>query len=155
MSNEVLPPVYLATDHAGFAAKEEIKSWLLAEGFLVTDCGAENYDANDDYPAFIAVAAKAVARDTTSFGIIFGGSGQGEAMMANRIKGVRAVAYYGYDESILTLSREHNGANILSFGARFVSVDDMKRLIIEWLAVAPFIDLKYQRRALQMDELAS
>lgn len=145
--------IYLATDHAGFAAKEEIKSWLQEEGMVVHDCGADSFDAEDDYPVFIATAAKAVAADEMAVGIIFGGSGQGEAMMANRIKGVRAVAFYGFDDAIITLSREHNGTNVLSIGARFVSVEEIKRVIVLWLQTPTFTDEKYKRRALQMDDV--
>lgn len=145
--------IFLATDHAGFTAKEKVKEWLLAEGYNVSDCGAYDHDPEDDYPAFIAKASKAVAVDTGSVGIIFGGSGQGEAMMANRVKGVRAVVYYGHEQSIVTLSREHNGANVLSFGARFVTVEDMKQAIALWLETPVFGEEKYQRRAEQMDEL--
>jgi len=147
--------IILGTDHAGFEAKEGIKVWLESEGFVVRDCGAFIYDTEDDYPIFIVEAAKAVAATESAVGIVFGGSGQGEAMMANRIPGVRAVAYYGHEDSIITLSREHNGANILSFGARFVGVMEMKRLIALWLQTPAFTDEKYKRRALQMDGLLS
>ena len=87
--------IHLATDHAGFALKEEIKKSLQENGHKVTDHGALEYNKQDDYPDFIFPAARAVAKDPDSFGIIMGGSGQGEAMAANRIKGVRAVVYYG------------------------------------------------------------
>ncbi len=147
--------IILGTDHAGFEAKEGVKTWLESEGFIVRDCGAFVYDTEDDYPAFIAEAAKAVAATEGSVGIIFGGSGQGEAMMANRIPGVRAVAFYGHEDSIITLSREHNGANVLSFGARFVGVMEMKRLIALWLETPAFAAEKYERRAREMDDLTS
>lgn len=145
--------IFLATDHAGFESKEVVKEWLLSEGFSVNDCGAHRYDPEDDYPDFIAVAAHAVSNDKSSVGIIFGGSGQGEAMMSNRYQGVRAVAYYGGETAIITLSRQHNGANVLSFGARFVSIEEMKHLIRQWLSTPVFIDPKYERRAKQMDEI--
>ena len=80
--------IHLATDHAGFELKEKIKKYLLENGYEITDHGAWKYDSKDDYPDFIFPAAFAVANDPDSFGIIMGGSGQGEAMAANRIKGV-------------------------------------------------------------------
>lgn len=152
-NNQKAMIIYLATDHAGFEAKEAIKKWLVELGYIVNDCGADSFDAEDDYPSYIAGAAKAVAADASAVGIFFGGSGQGEAMMANRIKGVRAVVFYGYDDSIITLSREHNGANVLSLGARFVPVEEMKRIINLWIQTPAFSADKYKRRAKQMDEI--
>jgi len=148
---EPVSKIALGTDHAGFAAKEVIKEWLEGAGYVVEDCGAYTFDPDDDYPGFIAKAAQVVQADNAAVGIIFGGSGQGEAMQANRFKGVRAVAYYGGQDDIVTLSREHNGANVLSFGARFLSLEEMKRAITMWLLTPRFADPKYERRAKQMD----
>jgi ribose 5-phosphate isomerase B len=139
--------VHLATDHAGFEHKESILAWLRSEGFEVVDHGALVLDSDDDFPEFIALAAEAVSRDPeNSRAIIFGGSGQGEAMMANRFANVRAAVYYGGDESIPTLSRQHNNANILSIGARFVSQDQAKKVIWDWLHEPVLADEKYHRR---------
>lgn len=115
--------IYLATDHAGFELKEKIKEFLKKEGYEVEDCGAFRFDKDDDYPDFIAKAAEAVAKDPQGRGIILGGSGQGEAMVANKFSGVRAVVYYG-DMDMIPLTREHNDANILSIGARFLTEDE-------------------------------
>lgn len=144
--------LYLATDHAGFLHKEAVREWLLHEGCTVVDVGATVFDYDDDFPDYIAVAAKAVsAEPEAKAAIIFGGSGEGEAMMANRYKGVRATVYYGGDESIIKLSREHNDANVLSIGARFVSIDQTKKVIWDWLHTAKGTDVKYQRRNLKID----
>jgi ribose 5-phosphate isomerase B len=144
--------LYLATDHAGFDHKEAVMSWLVAEGLTVIDCGAKMYDADDDFPDYISVAARAVAKaPEQSAALIFGGSGQGEAMVANRYVGVRATVYYGGDESIIALSREHNDANVLSIGARFVSLDQTKKVVWDWLTAAKSSDVKYTRRNLKMD----
>lgn len=141
------PAIHLATDHAGFTHKEEVKRWLTNEGYEVIDHGAMVLDPADDFPDFIALAARAVAlMPDRSRGIIFGGSGQGEAMLANRFPHVRAVVYYGSNEEIVALSREHNDANILSIGARFVSVDETKKVIWQWLHTARLSDEKYGRR---------
>ncbi|MES2748784.1 MAG: RpiB/LacA/LacB family sugar-phosphate isomerase [Patescibacteria group bacterium] len=144
--------IYLATDHAGFLHKEAVKAWLQSEGMSVIDCGAMHYDEADDFPDFIKLAAaKVSAEPETTAAIIFGGSGQGEAMAANRYAGVRATVYYGEPASIISLSREHNDANVLSIGARFVSVDETKQVIWEWLHTAKGDDQKYQRRNLKID----
>src|SRR5687768_1279975 len=101
--------VYLATDHAGFALKNKIKDFLEKEGYMVEDCGPFEYDKDDDYPDFIKLAAEKVSQDPeNSKAIILGGSGQGEAIVANKFPHVRAVVYYGGPEDIITLSREHN-----------------------------------------------
>lgn len=139
--------IHVASDHAGFAHKEAVIEWLTKEGCVVVDHGARTYDAEDDFPDFIALAAAAVSRTPHSArAIIFGGSGQGEAMVANRFPNVRATVFYGGEPSIIALSREHNDANVLSVGARFVSVDDTKRVIWEWLTYTTMRNEKYTRR---------
>ena len=110
--------IHLATDHAGLELKNSIKKYLIEKNYNVKDHGAHEYDALDDYPDFIFPCAKAVAKDAESRGIILGGSGQGEAMAANRVKGVRAAVFYNGPDEIIKLSREHNNANILCLGAR-------------------------------------
>lgn len=134
--------IYLGADHAGYALKEKIKDWLEEWDFDYEDMGAREFDPADDYPDFIHAVALAVAEDPESRGVILGGSGQGEAMAANRTRGVRAAVYYGPSSAktsqgqgldIIRLSREHNDANILSLGARFVSEDEAKEAILLWL----------------------
>lgn len=125
--------IILGTDHAGFELKEEIKKYLLKEGFEVEDVGAESLDSKDDYPDFIVPAAKKVAEEPNSKGLIFGASGQGEAIAANKVKGIRAVLYYGYNTEIIKLSRTHNDSNILSIGARFVGKEEAIKAIKLWL----------------------
>ncbi len=138
--------IHLASDHAGFEHKESLKAYLLEQGVAVIDHGAPIFDENDDYPDFIAPAALAVAQDQDSMGIVFGGSGQGEAMVANRLNGVRAAVYYGGPDDILTLSREHNAANILSIGTRFVSLEEAVRAAKLWLKTAFSGDERHERR---------
>ena len=116
--------IYIGSDHAGFDLKEKIKTYLIGLSYEVVDKGAFTLDNNDDYPDFVLPVASSVATDENSFGIILGGSGQGEAMCANRVKGVRATEYYGGNTDIIKISREHNNANILSIGARFASEDE-------------------------------
>lgn len=116
--------VYLATDHAGFELKEKIKEFLTQDGYEVEDFGATVLDPEDDYPEFIVKAAEAVSKDHNSKAIIFGGSGQGEAIVANKFPGVRAAVYYGNAEEMPKLTRQHNNSNILSLGARFLTEEE-------------------------------
>ena len=142
--------IHLATDHAGLDLKNSIKEYLLDKGHDITDHGANEYDALDDYPDFIFPCARAVAADTESRGIILGGSGQGEAMAANRIKGCRAAVFYNAPQEIVKLSREHNNANILSLGARFMSQEEIYDVIGMWLE-EPFEGGRHQRRIEKLD----
>lgn len=147
--------LHIATDHAGFEHKEVIVSWLREEGFDVVDHGSFVLDSEDDYPDFISLAASAVNETPSDKGIIFGGSGQGEAMMANSYPKVRAAVYYGGDETIPVLSRQHNDSNILSIGARFVDLDTTKRVIWNWIHTEPFVDEKYSRRNNKLEKITS
>ena len=142
--------IYLATDHAGFDLKEFLRKHLEQEGHDVEDCGAHEMDSSDDYPDFIIPAAQKVAQDENSFGIIMGGSGQGEAMAANRIKGARATVYYDGPLDIVKLSRTHNNANILSFGARFISPERAIEVVDIWLN-EPFEGGRHQNRINKLD----
>ncbi|KKT39755.1 MAG: Ribose 5-phosphate isomerase rpib [Candidatus Giovannonibacteria bacterium GW2011_GWA2_44_13b] len=144
--------IYLGSDHAGFQLKEEVKEFLLKKGYSVEDKGALQYQAEDDYPDFILPVALAVVANTAeNRGIIFGGSGQGEAICANRVKGVRAAVYYGGTVHIVELSREHNNSNILSLGARFLHSDEAKTAVEFWLR-AKFAGGRHQRRIDKMDK---
>ena len=146
--------IHLATDHAGFECKNTVKVWLEEEGYQVIDHGALHYDTQDDFPDFISLAAAAVSKDPMqSRAIVFGGSGQGEAMVANRFPHVRATVYYGGDEEIVRLSRQHNDANVLSLGARFVSTLDALRVVEMWLHASPLTDQKYERRNKKIERI--
>jgi ribose 5-phosphate isomerase B len=146
--------IHVATDHAGFAHKEIVVAWLKSEGYEVKDHGAYVLDENDDFPDFISLAAVAVnAKPNESLAIVFGGSGQGEGMMANSYPNVRATVYYGGDTTIPVLSRQHNDANVLSIGARFVDIDSTKKIIWEWLHTEALIDDKYHIRNKKMTNI--
>jgi len=126
--------IYIGSDHAGYDLKEKLKVFLKGLNHEVIDKGAFKLDENDDYPDFIVPVAEAVAKDEASLGIILGGSGEGEQISANKIDGIRAVEYYGGNLEIVKLGREHNDANILSLGARFIKEDeafDAVKLFIE------------------------
>jgi ribose 5-phosphate isomerase B len=143
--------IHLATDHAGLELKEKVKLYLSDLNYEVIDHGAYEYDALDDYPDFIFPCANAVSNDPESKGIILGGSGQGEAMAANRVKGVRAAVFYNGPDEIIKLSRQHNNANILSLGARFMSEEEMYKIIEVWLST-DFESGRHQRRIEKLDE---
>ena len=142
--------IHIATDHAGLELKNIIRDYLINKGHDVTDHGAHKFDALDDYPDFIFPCAHAVAADPESRGIILGGSGQGEAMAANRVKGCRAAVFYNGPAEIVKLSREHNNANILSLGTRFISEDKIYDVIELWLE-EPFEGGRHIRRIEKLD----
>jgi ribose 5-phosphate isomerase B len=141
--------IVLATDHAGFELKEHVKRFLSKKGYNIKDFGALEYDALDDYPDFILPAAKYISEHKL-IGIIFGGSGQGEAMAANRINGIRAAVFYNGPDEIVELSRLHNNANILSIGARFVSNQEVEKIIELWLST-DFEEGRHEKRINKLD----
>ena len=142
--------IYIAADHAGFNLKKKLIEQLHEDGYDIEDCGAYDYDPLDDYPDFIMPASEKVANDQSSKGIIIGGSGQGEAMAANRIKGVRAAVYYDGPKDIIKLSRSHNNANILSIGARFITPEKASEIIDLWLGES-FQGGRHEKRINKLD----
>lgn len=160
--------IAITTDHAGFGALQQLDVYLQSLGHQTVNFGPKTLDMDDDYPEFMFPAAKAVANGECERGIILGGSGQGEAIAANRIKGVRAALFYGpvlaktaidaegqmstdpYE--IVKLSRQHNDANILSLSGRFLTIDEMKTAIKIWLET-PFSGVeRHARRVKQLDQ---
>lgn len=126
--------IYLASDHAGFEMKNHLVEFLDGHGYTAIDKGAFSLDENDDYPDYVKLVAEEILLDPNGVkGIILGGSGQGEAIAANRFKGIRAAVYYGGNEKIIELSREHNNANILSLGARFITNEEAEKVVKLWL----------------------
>ncbi|MEC8946411.1 MAG: RpiB/LacA/LacB family sugar-phosphate isomerase [Candidatus Neomarinimicrobiota bacterium] len=142
--------IALGTDHAGIELKEVVKKFLEENGYEVKDFGAYEYDSADDYPDFINPTAEFVSKNNNAMGIIFGGSGQGEAMAANRYKGVRAAVFYGGPDEIISLSRQHNNANILSLAARFIEPEHAINVIKLWLSTE-FEGGRHQKRIEKLD----
>lgn len=138
--------VYLATDHAGFELKEKVKEFLKKEGYEIKDFGATVLDPEDDYPDFISQAAEAVSKDPSNKAIIFGGSGQGEAIVANKFPNVRAAVYYGRAEEMPSLTRQHNDSNILSLGARFLTEEEAAEAVKLFLETPFSEELRHVRR---------
>lgn len=159
--------IAVTTDHGGYEALQELKPFVESLGHEVVDYGPQELDMADDYPDLIFPAAKAVAAGECDRGIIMGVSGQGEAMAANRIKGVRAAVFYGpmlaksavgaegkisndpYE--VITLSRQHNDANVLSLSGRFLSLDEMKTAIEIWLNTPFSAAERHARRVHKLD----
>lgn len=159
--------IALATDHAGFEGLQQLQQYLETLGHNCRNYGPTSFNPEDDYPDFIFAAAQAVAGGQCQRGIIFGGSGQGEAMAANRMHGVRCALFYGpvvasgaintegetSDDPyvILRLSREHNNANMLSLAARFLSPEEINKVAKLWLELPDATVERHLRRIAKLD----
>jgi ribose 5-phosphate isomerase B len=140
--------VHLGSDHAGLELKDHLLSWLADQGHEVVDHGPFVYDALDDYPVFCLRAAEGVVADREdggdSLGVVIGGSGNGEQMAANKVKGVRAALVWS--EETATLAREHNDANVISLGGRMHTLEEMTRFIALFLATPYSGEPRHTRR---------
>ena len=136
--------VFIGTDHAGLEFKDHLKSALAGAGYDPVDCGAFEYDALDDYPAFCFAAGEAVVAEPGSLGVVIGGSGNGEQIAANKVPGVRAALVW--NESTAQLARQHNDANVVSIGARQHSDDEATALVLEFLKTPFSGDERHARR---------
>lgn len=146
--------ITIASDHAGFQMKEEILFFLKNEGYEVIDHGAFKFDKDDDYPDFVRLVARDVSKHPDTLrGIVLGGSGTGEAIVCNRFPNVRTAVYYGGNVDIVSLSREHNDANILSLGARFMSIEEAKVVVRIWLETPFSQNERHLRRVEKIDKL--
>jgi ribose 5-phosphate isomerase B len=141
--------ILISSDHAGFELKRFLVERLSLAGHDVRDLGPKEFVADDDYPDFISLVAKEVSHNPSGVrGIVVGGSGQGEAICANKFYGVRAALYYGGNMDIVKLSREHNDANVLALGARFLSPTEAMSAVTLWLAT-PFSGEERHKRRIQ------
>lgn len=146
--------ILIAADHAGYEYKNMLVQHLSASTeYEVIDMGAASYDKNDDYPAIMAPVGLKVAEDPETLAIVFGGSGNGEAIVCNRFPAVRAAVYYGGNSDIVRLSREHNNANVLSLGARFMTFDEVKAAVDLWLTTPFKGEERHTRRIRQIDSI--
>ena len=143
--------VYLATDHAGFDLKESLKAFLITSGYEVEDCGAFSFDSTDDYPLFIASAAKKVVQTPGAAGIVFGKSGAGETIVANKITGIRAIL--GINEENVKLARLHNDANVMSLGSEFVTPELAQQLAKLFLETKFTGESRHIRRIEQIKQI--
>ncbi len=145
--------IYLGTDHRGYELKEKIKGWLSEWGYEYEDMGAHEYNKDDDYPDFISLVGEKVSVGSNSKGIILGGSGQGEAVVANKYKGVRAAVYYGGSKEMITHTREHDDANILSLAASFIEEQEAREMIKLWLDTSFSGEERHVRRIEKIKQL--
>ena len=141
--------ISLGTDHAGFGYKEKVKALLTSLGHEVKDFGTFSEDPVD-YPLFIRPAAEAVAHGECERGIVFGGSGNGEAMVANKVHGVRCALCW--NEEVARLSRQHNDANVLSLGQRVIPEDMAMKIVKVWLETA-FEGGRHEKRVAQLNAM--
>ena len=139
--------IAIGSDHAGFAYKEALKAMLLADGHTVRDYGTTS-DASCDYPDFIRPVAEAVARGEFERGIVLGGSGNGEAITANRVKGIRCGLCW--NEQVAIWNRSHNDGNVLSLGQRTITEDEAKKIVRVWLET-PFEGGRHIQRISKID----
>ncbi len=144
--------IYIASDHAGFEIKNKIVEHLKNTGQMVEDSGPHVFEPEDDYPDYIYPCAVKVSQNPGSMGIVIGMSGNGEAIVANKVKGVRAVLYYGGHEDVITLARQHNNANVLSLGAKFLSQAEVQRAIDLFIETG-FDGGRHQRRIDKISQL--
>jgi ribose 5-phosphate isomerase B len=140
----------IGSDHAGYRYKEEIKRWLAKEGHEVRDFGTKS-EISVDYPVFIHPVAVAVAAGEVERGIVLGGSGNGEAIVANRVKGIRCALCW--NEESARLGREHNDANMISLGQRMMTLETALEVVRIWLET-PFEGGRHARRVRMIDEIA-
>lgn len=146
------PKIYFAADHWGFELVPLLVEFLNQLGYETEHCGPFEFNEDDDYPDFVSVAARHVSENPEqSRAIVFGRSGQGEAICANRYPGVRAAVYYGGPTDILTLSRQHNDANTLSIGADFLELKEIQEAISLWLETPFSNEERHVRRIKKLD----
>ncbi len=136
--------LHIGSDHAGLELKNELLAHLVNNGHDVTDHGPYEYDALDDYPDFCIPAAQATAKDPASLGIVIGGSGNGEQIAANKVKGIRAVLAWSIETA--KLGKEHNNANVISIGGRMHDIADCKAIIDAFIATPFSYDERHIRR---------
>jgi ribose 5-phosphate isomerase B len=142
--------VHLGSDHAGFELKAHLAERLAADGHDVVDHGPVEYDPVDDYPPYVMRAALAVVNDPGSLGVVIGGSGNGEQIAANKVRGVRAALAWNDDTA--SLGREHNDANVVAVGARMHSLDEATRLVLRFLETPFSGDPRHVRRMAMVAE---
>jgi ribose 5-phosphate isomerase B len=142
--------IYLGSDHAGYDLKNHLVTWLTAAGHEAVDCGPHTFDAQDDYPPYVMLAASKTAADPDSLGIVIGGSGNGEAIAANKVDGIRAAL--AWSEETARLGREHNNANVISIGGRMHTEDEATRFVEVFIATSFTGEERHVRRIEMMTE---
>ncbi len=148
--------IYIASDHAGFELKHHLVNFLEENGLDVTDRGPHEYVAGDDYPDYVSLAAEEVSLNPVhARAIVIGLTGQGEAIVANKFKNVRAGVYYGAPYEIITLMREHNDTNVLALGAKFLTPEQAEKMVDLWIDTQFSGDERHQRRIEKISKIES
>ncbi len=144
--------VYIGSDHAGFEMKRELASFLLENGQEVIDCGPATYVHEDDYPDYVSIVAEKISNDAEARGIVIGRNGQGEAIVCNRFPRVRCAVFYGGSKHMITLSREHDDANIISLGSSFLTTQEAKEAVLLFLHTKFSGDERHIRRIKKIEK---
>jgi len=151
LMNKMKFKLYIGGDHAGFKLKEKLRPWL-EKKYEVEDVGPLKYNKLDDYPDYVIPLARKVTRNKNCRGIVIAGSGQGEAIVANKVKGIKAGLYHGGNLKIVNTARSHDNINILCFGSRFVTEKEAKRAIDIFLKT-PFEKGRHARRLKKVEKI--
>jgi len=142
--------IYITSDHGGYQYKEELKVFLKDSGYEVEDMGNKKLDPEDDYPDFVIPLAEKVLKEPDSFGIVLGRSGNGEAIAANKVKGIRAALCL--NEKMAKMAREHNDANVLSLGADYIDLETAKKIAEAFIKTSFSNEEKHKRRLVKLEK---
>ncbi|MFZ2522657.1 MAG: RpiB/LacA/LacB family sugar-phosphate isomerase [Minisyncoccia bacterium] len=144
--------IYIGSDHAGFELKRHLISYLSTLSHDSYDCGPYEYNHDDDYPDYVSKVAREVSEDHDAFGVVIGKNGQGEAIVANRFPFVRCMVYYGGSKHMITLGREHDDANMISFGADFITTQEAKEALELFIHTKFSYDERHERRIQKIED---
>ncbi|OHA99531.1 MAG: ribose-5-phosphate isomerase [Candidatus Zambryskibacteria bacterium RIFCSPLOWO2_02_FULL_39_26] len=144
--------IYIGSDHAGFEMKKDLISYLLQNNHEIIDCGPKEYVHDDDYPDYVSIVADHISKEKNVIGIVIGRNGQGEAIVSNRFQNVRCAVFYGGSKHMITLSREHDDANMISLGSDFLTKDEAKRAVDLFLHVKFSGDERHVRRIKKIEQ---
>lgn len=144
--------IYIGSDHAGYELKRHLISYLSTLEHDSYDCGPYEYKHDDDYPDYVSKVAKEVSFDPEAFGIVVGKNGQGEAIVANRFPNVRCMVFYGGSKHMITLGREHDNANMISFGSDFLTTQEAKEAVELFLHTKFTEDERHIRRIEKIEQ---
>ncbi len=144
--------IYIGSDHAGFEMKRELTKYLSTLPHESYDCGPFEYNHDDDYPDYVSQVAEKISEDPESFGVVVGRNGQGEAIVANRFSNVRCAVFYGGSKHMITLAREHDDANMVSFGSDFLTIKEAKEAVELFLHTKFSGDERHIRRIKKIEQ---
>ena len=144
--------IYIGSDHAGFEMKKDLISYLLQNNHEIIDCGPKEYVHDDDYPDYVSIVADHISKEKNVIGIVIGRNGQGEAIVSNRFQNVRCAVFYGGSKHMITLSREHDDANMISLGSSFLTNEEARRAVDLFLHTKFSGDERHIRRIKKIEQ---